>query len=239
MLVEALGTTAHGSAFLFIDAIDPRGTVNAGVYERIGRVFKETARYEAFLGGSPVEDVAIYYSDDSRVLPGDNGCPTPDVIPRQAELPHLNAVTGVATQLQRVHIPFGVITRSGLGHLSEYRVVLLPDVLRMDEEELRAFRAYVEGGDTFIVVGVRHCQVPMARVEPISGWPMSLAPTSRPVSSGAAFTFVPVAHSSWKRCSRRCISGTGSRPPDRTEAHEPNWAFPGSPMSTRERRWPH
>ena len=146
MLVEALGTTAHGSAFLFIDAIDPRGTVNAGVYERIGRVFKETARYEAFLGGSPVEDVAIYYSDDSRVLPGDNGCPTQDVIPRQAELPHLNAVTGVATQLQRVHIPFGVITRSGLGHLSEYRVVLLPDVLRMDEEELRAFRAYVEGG---------------------------------------------------------------------------------------------
>ena len=76
MLVEALGTTAHGSAFLFIDAIDPRGTVNAGVYERIGRVFKETARYEAFLGGSPVEDVAIYYSDDSRVLPGDNGCPS-------------------------------------------------------------------------------------------------------------------------------------------------------------------
>ena len=55
-------------------------------------------------------------------------------------------------------IPFGVITRSGLGHLSEYRVVLLPDVLRMDEEELRAFRAYVEGrGDTFTVVGVRHC----------------------------------------------------------------------------------
>ena len=39
MLVEALGTTAHSSAFLFIDAIDPRGTVNAGVYERIGRVF--------------------------------------------------------------------------------------------------------------------------------------------------------------------------------------------------------
>ncbi len=51
MLVEALGTTAHSSAFLFIDAIDPRGTVNAGVYERIGRVFKETARYEPFLGG--------------------------------------------------------------------------------------------------------------------------------------------------------------------------------------------
>ena len=36
-------------------------------------MFKETVRYEPFLGGSPVEDVAIYYSDDSRVFPGDNG----------------------------------------------------------------------------------------------------------------------------------------------------------------------
>ena len=64
---------------------------------------------------------------------------------------------GVATQLQRVHIPFGVITRSGLGHLSQYRVVLLPDVLRMDEEELRAFRAYVEAGGNLYLVGERHC----------------------------------------------------------------------------------
>ncbi len=62
-------------------------------------------------------------------------------------------MTGVATQLQRGHIPFGVVTRSGLGHLSQYRVVLLPDVLRMDEEEIRAFRAYVEAGGCLYASG--------------------------------------------------------------------------------------
>jgi hypothetical protein len=146
MLVEALATTAHGGAFLFIDAINPRGTVNPGVYERIGRVFGETARYESFLGGTPVEDVAIYYSDDSRVFPADNGLPLPDAINRKGELPHLLGVTGAARQLQHAHIPFGVITRSELGNLGRYRVVVLPDVLRMDDEELEAFRSYVAHG---------------------------------------------------------------------------------------------
>jgi hypothetical protein len=153
MLVEALGTTAHSCAFLFIDAIDPRGTFNRGVYERIGRVFEETARYEAFLGGSQVEDVAVYYSDDSRIVPDDSGTPLPDVRFRPGELPHLQAVTGAATQLQHAHIPFGVITRNDLGHLDRYRAVVLPDVLRMDDDELQAFRSYVEGGGCLYASG--------------------------------------------------------------------------------------
>ncbi len=153
MLVEALGTTAHSCAFLFIDAIDPRGTVNPGVYERIGRVFKETARYEPFLGGAQVEDVAVYYSDDSRIVPDDSGKALPDVGFRPTEMPHLQAVTGAATQLEHAHIPFGVITRNDLGQLHSYRAVVLPDVLRMDDEELAAFRAYVEGGGCLYASG--------------------------------------------------------------------------------------
>jgi hypothetical protein len=153
MLVEALGTTAHSCAFLFIDAIDPRGTVNRGVYERISRVFKETARYEPFLGGAQVEDVAVYYSDDSRILPGDNGTALPDVAYRPAEIPHIWAVTGAATRLQHAHIPFGVITRNDIGDLGRYRAVILPDVLRMDDDELHAFRSYVEGGGRIYASG--------------------------------------------------------------------------------------
>jgi len=146
MLVEALATTAHGSAFLFIDAIDPRGTVNPEVYERVGRVFRETARYEEFLGGTPIEDVAIYYSDDSRVFPGDNGAGLQEVISRPQDLPHLQAVIGASALLQRAHIPFGVVTRNDLGQLGHYRVVVLADAIRMSDEEIEAFRSYVNGG---------------------------------------------------------------------------------------------
>jgi hypothetical protein len=153
MLVEALATTAHGCAFLFIDAIDPRGTVNPGVYERVARVFKETARYEEFLGGAPVEDVAIYYSDDSRVLPDDNGAALQDVTSRPEVLPHLRAVTGAATALQGAHIPFGVVTRNDLGELGRYRVVVVPDAVRMSDEEVEALRCYVQAGGCLYASG--------------------------------------------------------------------------------------
>lgn len=153
MLVEALATTAHGCAFLFIDAIDPRGTVNPGVYERVTRVFRETARYEEFLGGVPVEDVAIYYSDDSRVLPDDNGLPMQDVTSRPEELPHLRAVTGAATLLQSAHIPFGVVTKNDLQQLGHYRVVILPDAIRTSDEELQALRSYVDRGGCLYASG--------------------------------------------------------------------------------------
>ena len=142
-----MAATAHASAFLFIDAIDPRGTVNAGVYEQIGRVFAKTKRYEEFLGGLPVEDVAVYYSDDSRVRPEDNGRAVADAsanaFSQMGTYPHLVAVSGAVRHLQDDHIAFGAITRGQLDRLGEYRVVVLPDVLRMDDEEIERLRAYV------------------------------------------------------------------------------------------------
>ena len=157
MLVEVLAATAHASAFLFIDAIDPRGTVNVGVYEQIGRVFAQTERYEGFLGGLPVEDVAVYYSDDSRIRPEDNGHPVADAsahaFAQMGTYPHLVAVSGAVRHLQHDHIPFGAITRGQLDRLGEYRVVVVPDVLRMDDEEIERLRAYVAGGGSLYASG--------------------------------------------------------------------------------------
>jgi hypothetical protein len=157
MLVEALAATAHASAFLFIDAIDPRGTVNVGVYEQIGRVFAETKRYEGFLGGLPVEDVAVYYSDDARVRPEDNGRAVADVsgdaFAQAGTYAHLVALSGAVRHLQSDHIPFGAITRSQLDRLPAYRVVVLPDVLRMDDEEIESLRAYAAGGGSLYASG--------------------------------------------------------------------------------------
>jgi hypothetical protein len=147
LLTEALGAVAHGAAILFIDAIDPRGTVRGGLYQQIRRVFDHVAPCEPLLGGTPIEDVAIYYSDDSRINPDDNGRPIALALTRKDDLPHLRAATGAARLLQQRQIPFGAITRSSLPSLSRYRVLVLPDVLRMSDEEVDAFRVFVrEGG---------------------------------------------------------------------------------------------
>jgi hypothetical protein len=152
MAVEALATLAHDGAFLFIDAIDPRGTVNPGVYERVGRVFEQMSRWEPELGGSPVADVAIYRSDAAAVFPADSGVDAAAATivegdaTRKHDLPHLRAVTAASAALQRAHVPFTIFTRASLDRLAQVRVLVLPDVIRMDEAERAAVRRFVSAG---------------------------------------------------------------------------------------------
>ena len=146
MMLQAAAATALSSAFLFIDAIDPAGTANPEVFERIGRIFEQTAPYEPFLGGEPVEDIAVYFSVDSQMDFAANGTPVNALALASTAYPHGTAVQGACRALQRAHLPFGVITRKQLGDLARWPVVVLPAVLRMDDHEAAAFRAYVEGG---------------------------------------------------------------------------------------------
>lgn len=146
MLAQASAASAMSSGFLFIDAIDPAGTVNPELYDRIGRVFSATAPYEPYLGGEPIEDVGVYFSADAQMDFAENGTQVTSVTTASRRYPHLDAVRGACRALQRAHIPFGVITRRRLGELSRFRAVVLANVLRMAPEEAEAFRAYVRGG---------------------------------------------------------------------------------------------
>ena len=146
MRAQAMAATAMSSAFLFIDAIDPIGTVNPEKYARVGRVFAATARYEPFLGGDPIEDVAVYFSGHSQMDFAENGTPVGAVLTSSRKYPHLDAVRGACRALQRAHIPFGVITRRQLDAIRRFRAIVLPNVLRMDREEIEAFCAYVKAG---------------------------------------------------------------------------------------------
>ena len=67
MQFRAYGNVALDAASLFIDAIDPIGTVNSAVYDMVGRAYANTAPYEPYLGGEPIEDIAIYASGESKV----------------------------------------------------------------------------------------------------------------------------------------------------------------------------
>ena len=146
MRAQASAAIASSAAFLFIDAIDPAGTVNPGVYERVGRVFSATEPYESFVGGEPVEDIAVYFSWHSQMNFAENGTLLSSVGLPARTWPHLEAVRGACRALQRAHVPFGVITRKQLGALDRFRAIVLPNVSRMDRKEVDALRAYVRNG---------------------------------------------------------------------------------------------
>ena len=144
--MQALASTLFGGAMLFIDAINPDGTANPGPYRTIREVYDEMSRYEPFLGGEPVEDVAVYFSSDSKMDFEENGTPLRQAALWNSTYPHKRAVRGACRTLQEAQVPFGIVTRRQLRDLGRYKVVVLANVLRMDADEATAFREYVRRG---------------------------------------------------------------------------------------------
>ncbi len=134
---------AHNGAFLFIDAIDPVGTLNPKVYETMGEVFRRSQQYEPYLGGERCEDVAVLFSLDSKIDPADNGKPAAQAGWR---VPHLDAALGAAAVLRENHIPHGVISTGNLPDASRHQVIVLPDLAMLSESEAEDLARFVADG---------------------------------------------------------------------------------------------
>ncbi len=143
----SLASTATASAMLMICGIDPDGGLNKAAFDHIEHAFAARKPWDDELGGEPIEQIAVYFSDVSKMSFAENGLPIEASQQRPAvDYPHFTAVRGACKKLQRAHLPFGVITRKQLGELQRYPIVVLPDVLRMSQEEIKAFRTYVQNG---------------------------------------------------------------------------------------------
>jgi hypothetical protein len=154
LTTEGLAATAAGSAFIVIDGIDPVGTEQPGNFATIRAAFAAMEPYEPFVGGRPLEDVAIYFSDNSFMDFADNGTLAgPPTKLGGDPFPHVMAARGAARALTEAHVTFGVITELDLDRLADYRVVILPDVSRMTSREVEAFRAYVASGGRLYASG--------------------------------------------------------------------------------------
>jgi beta-galactosidase GanA len=150
---KAYAAVADQGAMIYIDAIDPVGTLNPRVYERIGSVLSETKRYDPFRGGELVQDVAVYFSQISKYNPSDNGKST-EASDLADKFPHVDAMVNACSALIKNHIPFGVVTRRNLKRLARHRILVLPYILMMDKDEVEAIKNYVaDGGNLYVSKG--------------------------------------------------------------------------------------
>lgn len=141
----ASAAMADGCAFIYITSIDPVGTLEPTTFERMGQIWRETSRHEPHMGGELQQDVAVYFSLNSKCHFADNGKHVED--PKLARSSaHGDAVLGACRALRDAHIPFGVITDTSLDQLARHRLIVLPDVLMMNADEVTAFREYVRQG---------------------------------------------------------------------------------------------
>jgi len=143
---QAAAVISCGAAASIIDGINPDGTLEPAVYEMIGRVYAPIAALDEHLGGEPLADVGLYFSDYSKMSFAENGRPAAELRGGERVYPHLRALRGACEKLQQGQVPFAVVSRRQLAELSRFRVLLLPNVLRMTADEVEAIRAYVAAG---------------------------------------------------------------------------------------------
>ena len=149
---KASAAIADSAAFIFIDAIDPVGTLNPKVYERMGGIFDRLMPYYEHLGGERIQDVAIFYSLDSKFSFATNGKSV-----GHGEMgadAHTASAMAAARRLIAHHMPLGIIgRRSLLSKLSRHRVLILPNVCVLDAEEAAAIREWTRGGGKLLATG--------------------------------------------------------------------------------------
>jgi hypothetical protein len=136
---------AHNGAFLFIDAVDPAGTLNSDFYEGMGSILRDFQEYEKYLGGEMIADVAVLFDMWSKFDERDNGKSVMDG--NLGRIPHLDAVVGAVRALKEKHIPYTVIGRRNLKKaVGKYRVIVLPGVLRLSGEAADDIKSFVKAG---------------------------------------------------------------------------------------------
>lgn len=141
-------TLAQHGAMLFIDAIDPVGTLNPDVYRQIGKVFEETMPLEKYLTGNYVSEAALIMSYDSKfnILQKAES-------PKNAsyENPQLDAQLALAGILKRMHMLYTVLPSDRLTNLKGKKIAFLTNASILRNEEISAIADYVsEGGNLYI-----------------------------------------------------------------------------------------
>jgi hypothetical protein len=150
--MESLIPALHSAPIIQLDGILPDGTLYKPLYEIFAKLNAELAQYEPFLGGNLLADVAVYFDKDSMYNPKESGVHVSQ-LKTVAEVPHVDAVVGIAKILRGAHIPFGVVTNATLKQLSRYRAVVLPNVLELTDEQATEFRRFVEQGGILYASG--------------------------------------------------------------------------------------
>ncbi len=147
---QVYSALTHAASFVFIDAIDPAGTINRQVYEEMGELYKEIRRYERHIDASAPEctDVGVYFNFESLIDTRLNGTKVEDASP---SVPLVGVLENIVKSLLDAHVPCGIITDKDIGSLGRFQVIIVPDMIMMDEREARAFEGFVRSGGALYV----------------------------------------------------------------------------------------
>lgn len=129
---------AHQCAFVFIDAIDPIGTVNRPLYDSMHSILSNMEPYLAAVqpDWKLKADVGIWYNLDNMT-----------------DRDQLALAYQVSHALIQSNISFDVVTARQRDSLNDYKVIILSDVEMLDAAEVQALRRFVQNGGKLYASG--------------------------------------------------------------------------------------
>lgn len=150
-------TCAHHGANLIIDAIDPIGTLDQRVYERVGKIYREAEVFEPVMSlGRLSYDVALYYDLNGKYnSEAPSAALSDEAHIDAAKGPMHQALLGAAKSLRAHHIPYGIINNWQFD-LSRSRVLVLSDVPSLEDSKAEAIIEYVKNGGCLYLSGHAH-----------------------------------------------------------------------------------
>ena len=139
--LEVMLTCAHHGASFIIDAVDPRGTMDRRVYDRVGKIFERHARYEPHLKGTHIADAGVFYSTTSRY--------NPDGL----DFTNKQCAINTSRTLIENHVPFGVVSNGCLDKIFGCKFLFAPCLFGASDEVAGALVDYVRGGGNLYFSG--------------------------------------------------------------------------------------
>lgn len=133
--LAAMTTVAHHGANFFIDAVDPKGTMDSRFYKKLGEIYKEVEKYEPYMGGGElIADVGLFYCLEGRGM---------NV---KSEFGHYNATLTASKNLIRKKIPHGIFSQRTIEQVHKYKALILANPKFLNDTTVSVLKKYVKNG---------------------------------------------------------------------------------------------
>lgn len=151
LLLHVITALAHNGAFLLVDAINPNGTIVPEVYHNLMKnIYDQTRQYEKYVSGDLYHDVAIWFASHAKYDPNETGIG----VMEKSYNPkyYLEAPVACAKVCRESNIPFDVIPSRKIRD-EKAKVMLLPHVANIRDEEMDDIEDYLSRGGNLIISG--------------------------------------------------------------------------------------
>jgi len=162
LLCSCITTLANGGAYLLIDAINPDGTLEKPLYDRLSHLAETLKPFKQKVAAlKPViqADTGLYFSMASHIRRDHNGTnlraimdPANNML-AASDLRPMQEVLGTSIVLNQCKIPYRVLTDHSTD-FSSLKTIIVNDASFMSAAECERLRQFVHAGGTLIATGM-------------------------------------------------------------------------------------